>query len=81
MTRSEIEATVKYILVEQLAVGEDEIHDDSTIINDLGADSIDIVELILAMEHEFDFEVADDDADKLLVVGDVYKYIESKLAE
>ena len=69
---------VKKIVVDQLGVNEADVTIDSTFIDDLGADSLDIVELIMAFEEEFDIEIADDDAQKILKVQDAISYIESK---
>ncbi len=69
---------VKKIIVEQLGVEEDKVKEDSSFIDDLGADSLDIVELIMAFEEEFDIEIADEDAEKIKVVGDVVRYLEEQ---
>ena len=71
-----VEKRVKDIICEQLGVEEDEITPDAKFIEDLGADSLDTVELIMALEEEFGIEVPDEQAEKLLTVGDVVKYIE-----
>lgn len=69
---------VKAIIVEQLSVEEDEITMESTFVEDLGADSLDIVELVMAFEEEFDMEIPDEDAEKIKTVGDAVKFIEDK---
>lgn len=69
---------VKAIIVEQLSVEEDEVNMESTFVEDLGADSLDIVELVMAFEEEFDMEIPDEDAEKIKTVGDAVKYIEDK---
>ncbi|MDD2351963.1 MAG: acyl carrier protein [Candidatus Caldatribacteriota bacterium] len=69
---------VKKIIVDQLGVEEDKIGEDSSFIDDLGADSLDIVELIMAFEEEFDIEISDEDAEKIKSVGDVIRYLEDK---
>ncbi|MDT3697947.1 MAG: acyl carrier protein [Thermincola sp.] len=69
---------VKAIIVEQLSVEEDEITMDSTFVEDLGADSLDIVELVMAFEEEFDMEIPDEEAEKIKTVGDAVKFIEDK---
>jgi acyl carrier protein len=74
----EIMERVKKIIVDQLGVEEDKVKEDSSFIDDLGADSLDIVELIMAFEEEFDIEIADEDAEKIKVVGDVIRYLEDK---
>lgn len=68
---------VKKIIVEQLGVEEDEIAMESSFIDDLGADSLDIVELIMALEEEFDLEIPDSDAEKITTVGDAVDYIKN----
>jgi len=69
---------VKKIIVDQLGVEEDKVKEDSSFIDDLGADSLDIVELIMAFEEEFDIEIPDEDAEKIKVVGDVIRYLEEQ---
>lgn len=68
---------VKKIIVEQLGVEEDEIAMESSFIDDLGADSLDIVELIMALEEEFDLEIPDNEAEKITTVGDAVEYIKN----
>lgn len=75
MADDSIEEKVKNIIVEQLGVNADQVVADAKFIEDLGADSLDTVELVMAFEEEFDIEVPDEDAEKLLSVGDVTKYI------
>ncbi len=70
---------VKKIVVEQLGVPEDQVTEDAKFIDDLGADSLDQVELVMAFEEEFGSDIPDEDAEKLTTVGDAIKYIESKL--
>lgn len=67
---------VKEIVVEQLGVNQDEVTDEASFINDLGADSLDTVELVMALEEAFDLEVPDEAAEKLTTVGTAVKYIE-----
>ena len=71
-----VEAKVKSIIAEQLGVGEDEIKAESAFIEDLGADSLDIVELVMALEEEFGIDIPDEDADKMKTVGDAMKYLQ-----
>ncbi|MHB8522130.1 MAG: acyl carrier protein [Limisphaerales bacterium] len=71
-----IEQRVKDIIVEQLGVNADQVTSDAKFIEDLGADSLDTVELIMALEEEFGNEIPDEEAEKLQSVGDVIKYIE-----
>lgn len=78
MTATNIEAKVKSIIADQLGVSEDEIKMESSFIEDLGADSLDIVELVMAMEEEFGIEIPDEDAEKLKTVGDVSNYLQAK---
>ncbi|MDR2572746.1 MAG: acyl carrier protein [Desulfovibrio sp.] len=75
---SETEAKVVKIIVEQLGVSQDEVKSDASFVEDLGADSLDLTELIMAMEEEFDIEIADEDAQKILKVKDAVAYIEDK---
>ncbi|MEZ4357132.1 MAG: acyl carrier protein [Eubacteriales bacterium] len=70
---------VQKILSEQLEISKDKITMESNLIEDLKADSLDIVELIMDLEQEFDLEIPDDDLPKVIKVADVVKYIESKL--
>lgn len=67
---------VKAIIVEQLGVEEAEVKMESSFVDDLGADSLDIVELVMALEEEFDLEIPDEDAEKIRTVGDSVKYIQ-----
>jgi len=75
MSTSSIEAKVKSIIADQLGVGEDEIKPESSFIEDLGADSLDIVELVMAMEEEFEVEIPDEEAENIKSVGDAINYI------
>ncbi|PTL82425.1 acyl carrier protein [Vitiosangium sp. GDMCC 1.1324] len=75
MSTSTIEAKVKNIIADQLGVGEDEIKPESSFIEDLGADSLDIVELVMAMEEEFEVEIPDEEAENIKTVGDAINYI------
>lgn len=69
---------IKDIIVEQLSVDPEKVKPEASFIDDLGADSLDIVELVMAMEEEFDIEIPDEDAEKLKTVQDVTKYLETK---
>lgn len=71
-----IEQRVKEIIVEQLGVNPDQVTPEAKFIEDLGADSLDTVELVMALEEEFGSEIPDEEAEKLQSVGDVIKYIE-----
>ena len=77
MSATNIEAKVKSIIADQLGVGEDEIKAESSFIEDLGADSLDIVELVMAMEEEFEVEIPDEEAENIKTVGDAINYINS----
>lgn len=78
---SEIAEKVKSIVAEQLGVKAEEVKDDAKFIDDLGADSLDTVELVMALEEEFGAEIPDEDAEKLTTVGDAIKYVEEKAAQ
>ncbi len=69
---------VKKIIIDQLGVQEDQVTEDAKFIEDLGADSLDLVELIMAFEEEFGQDIPDEDSEKLLSVGDAIRYVESK---
>lgn len=75
MNQEEIFEKVKKIIVEQLGVAETFVTMEASFIDDLGADSLDIVELIMALEEEFDMEIPDEDAEKIVSVSDVVDYI------
>ena len=80
MGSEEILEKVKKIIVEQLGAPEASITMEASFIDDLGADSLDIVELIMALEEEFDIEIPDSDAEKVVTVGDVVDYIKDHVA-
>jgi len=69
---------VKSIIIEQLGVEEDEVKMEASFVDDLGADSLDIVELVMALEEEFDLEIPDEDAEKIRTVGEAAKYIQDR---
>tara|TARA_B100001179_G_scaffold168562_1_gene124345 strand:+ start:260 stop:499 length:240 start_codon:yes stop_codon:yes gene_type:complete len=71
---------VKKMVVDHLGVDETKVTEESNFIDDLGADSLDTVELVMAFEEEFGSEISDSDAEKILTVGDAIKFIESKAA-
>lgn len=77
MVDSTVEEQVKKIIVEQLSVEASQVTPEARFVEDLGADSLDNVELVMALEEEFKVEVPDEEAEKLRTVGDVYKYIET----
>ena len=76
---SDIASKVKAIIVDKLGVDESEVVNEASFTNDLGADSLDTVELIMEFEKEFDLQIPDDDAEKITTVGDAIKYIEGKV--
>lgn len=76
MSEKSVEQRVREIIVEQMDVNPDQVTLDAKFIEDLGADSLDVVELVMALEEEFGSEIPDEEAEKLLSVGDVVKYIE-----
>jgi acyl carrier protein len=75
---SDIEAKVKEIIVEQLSVNPDDVTPEAKFLEDLGADSLDIVELVMAFEEEFELDIPDDEAEKIRTVGDTVAYIQAK---
>ena len=79
MKKEEVIARLKEIIVDRLDVEEDQIVPEATFVEDLGADSLDIVELIMGIEEEFDIEIPDEDAEKLTSVGEAQNYTLSKI--
>ena len=77
MTNEELFNSIKQMIVDQLGVDEDTITEDSSFVDDLNADSLDTVELVMAMEQEFDIEIPDDVAEKVVTVKDAVEYIQS----
>jgi acyl carrier protein len=75
LSKEEVYQKVKSVIVEQLGVSEDEVTIEASFTDDLGADSLDTVELVMALEDEFDTEIADEDAEKLTTVGKTVDYI------
>ena len=75
---SEVNTKVKKIVADHLGVEEDKITNEASFIDDLGADSLDTVELVMAFEEEFGSEISDSEAEKILTVGDAIKFIEGK---
>lgn len=73
-----IQEKIKSIIVEQLGVKPEEVTPGASFVDDLGADSLDTVELVMALEEEFGIEIPDEDAEKITTVGDVVKYLENK---
>ena len=81
LTEDEIRAKIKKIVVDNLGVSEDQVTDDAQFSQDLGADSLDQVELVMSLEEEFGAEIRDEDADSLNTVGDAIAYIEKRIAD
>lgn len=79
-TEQPIEQRVADIIAEQLGVSKEEVVPEASFIDDLGADSLDIVELVMAMEEEFDIEIPDDDAEKIQTIGDAVAYVRAHAA-
>lgn len=78
MSEGSIEQRVKQIIVEQLGVDESQVDGKASFVDDLGADSLDIVELVMAFEEAFEIEIPDEDAEKIATVQDAIDYIEAK---
>lgn len=78
MDRSEVEKIVKDVVVEQLGVDSGEVTEGASFVDDLGADSLDTVELVMAFEEKFRLEIPDEDAEKIRTVGDAINYIAGK---
>lgn len=81
MEITEIEQRIKKIVAEQLGVKEDEIKNESSFVNDLGADSLDTVELVMALEEEFECEIPDEQAEKINTVQEAIDYVSSSASE
>lgn len=79
MTKEEILAKVKNVVAEKLNVGEDQVTTDAKFVEDLGADSLDQVELIMALEDDFDLKIPEEEAEKLITVGSAVDYILEKV--
>lgn len=76
---NDIRSRVKRIIANQLEIEEDKLSDEASLFKDLGADSIDTVELVIAFEVEFDIEISEEDAEKLNSLKDIYNYIEARI--
>jgi acyl carrier protein len=79
MTTEKVEQRVKKIIAENLDVEADEVTNEASFVDDLGADSLDTVELVMAFEEEFGIEIPDEDAEKILTVGKAIDYIKEKI--
>lgn len=75
---NEIFESVKEVIIKQLEVDEEKVKMESSLVQDLGADSLDLVEVIMALEEEFELEIEDEDAEKIATVQDIINYIESR---
>ncbi|MBW1685154.1 MAG: acyl carrier protein [Deltaproteobacteria bacterium] len=76
---TELEARISEMIIEQLGVTKEEMVPEASFVDDLGADSLDIVELVMAMEETFDIEIPDDDAEKIQTIGDAVAYLRDRL--
>jgi acyl carrier protein len=74
-----LEAKLKELIVQQLGVSENEVVPEAKFVDDLGADSLDLVELVMALEDEYGIEIPDEDAEKIVTVGDALKYIQERV--
>jgi len=79
MQTAELDKKVSELIVGQLGVSEEEVRPEASFIDDLGADSLDIVELVMALEEEFDIEIPDEDAERIQTIGDASSYLKEKL--
>lgn len=79
MKMEEVQQKLKEIVMDRLNAEEDQIKPEASFVEDLGADSLDIVELIMGIEEEFDIEIPDEDAEKLTTVGEAMEYVKNKL--
>ncbi len=79
MKMEEVQSKLKEIVMDRLNAEEDQIKPEASFVEDLGADSLDIVELIMGIEEEFDIEIPDEDAEKLTTVGEAMDYVKTKL--
>ena len=79
MNLEEVQAKLKEIVIDRLNAEEEQIKPEASFVEDLGADSLDIVELIMGIEEEFDIEIPDEDAEKLTTVGEAMSYVKTKL--
>lgn len=80
MKMEEVQSKLKEIVMDRLNAEEDQIKPEASFVEDIGADSLDIVELIMGIEEEFDIEIPDEEAEKLTTVGEAMEYVKTKLA-
>ena len=80
MKMEEVQSKLKEIVMDRLNAEEDQIKPEASFVEDLGADSLDLTELIMGIEEEFDIEIPDEDAEKLTTVGEAMEYVKTKLA-
>ncbi len=78
MASMSVDKKIIQIIAEQLGINEDEVIPDAALIDDMGADSLDIVELVMAMEEEFEMEIPDEDAEKIVTVRDIIEYVKKR---
>lgn len=76
-----IENKIKAIIAEQLNLDVDEVQNSASLVDDMGADSLDIVELVMAMEEDFEMEIPDEDAEKIVTVQDIIDYVRNRLQQ
>ena len=77
----DVKAKIKEIICEQLSVSEEDVVDEASFVEDLGADSLDLVEMIMALEEAFDISIADEEAEKIKTVKDAWNYVDAQLAK
>lgn len=75
----DVDSRMAALIVEQLGVSKEEVSTQASFVDDLGADSLDLVELVMSMEEEFDVEIPDDDVEKMLTIGDAISYLKERI--